>query len=427
MRWNKNKCGPTYEDCEMALLKSMSNKAEKNLGREQLKDPTIQNIIKIVEQFLKDKKLIAYGGTAINNILPQNARFYDKETEFPDYDFFSPTPLKNAKELADIYHKEGYKRVEAKAGFHAGTFKVFVNFLPVADITYLEPELFQALCKEAIKVDGILYTPPDYLRMSMYLELSRPRGDPSRWEKVQTRLNLLNKYYPPQTCPGLQNTKHLLSASLSEDIFSTLANKEVIFFGHVPVDGVFNLGSWPRFDIIVLYPKNTAISLTESLKLKNYKNVKMRKHKNVGEVIPQSYHIEVDGKKVAFIYEPLGCHGYNMVNLNGKDIRIASIDTMLSLYLAFSYVNRKYYDVNRIVCLSSLLYNLQMKHRLDTSGPLARYSLTCFGHQSTMQQMREEKSKMFDELRKFSKKRVDNSKYLSNKRDYYFLKYDPAK
>ena len=41
-------------------------------------------------------------------------QFYNKETEIPDYDFFSDNPIKHAKELADIYHKEGYKEVEAK-------------------------------------------------------------------------------------------------------------------------------------------------------------------------------------------------------------------------------------------------------------------------------------------------------------------------
>ena len=32
--------------------------------------------------------------------------------------------------------------------------------------------------------------------MSMYLELSRPDGDVSRWEKILKRLILLNKHYP---------------------------------------------------------------------------------------------------------------------------------------------------------------------------------------------------------------------------------------
>ena len=41
-----------------------------------------------------------------------------------------------------------------------------------------------------------MYAPPNFLRMSMYLELSRPEGDVSRWEKVLKRLILLNKHYP---------------------------------------------------------------------------------------------------------------------------------------------------------------------------------------------------------------------------------------
>ena len=45
-------------------------------------------------------------------------------------------------------------------------------------------------------VAGILYAPPNFLRMAMYLELSRPAGDVSRWEKVLKRLILLNKHYP---------------------------------------------------------------------------------------------------------------------------------------------------------------------------------------------------------------------------------------
>ena len=95
--------------------------------------------------FLKKKKLLCYGGTAINNILPKYAQFYNKEYEVPDYDFYSHDALIHAKELADLYHAAGYEHVEAKSGVHEGTFKVFVNFIPMADITSLHKELFDSL------------------------------------------------------------------------------------------------------------------------------------------------------------------------------------------------------------------------------------------------------------------------------------------
>jgi len=173
----------SFEECELGILRQAIDKAENKEGRKKINNPEVAEIIKIVEDFLKTKKRICYGGTAINNILPEQDQFYDKEVELPDYDFFSPERMEDAKLLADIYFKKGFTEVEAKSGTHAGTFKVFVNFIPVADITYLVPELYKSIMKKAISVGGIYYSPPNYLRMLMYLELSRPSGDISRWEK----------------------------------------------------------------------------------------------------------------------------------------------------------------------------------------------------------------------------------------------------
>ena len=89
--------------------------------------------------FIKKKKRVCYGGTAINNILPLEDQFYNKKIEFPDYDFFSDQALKDAKKLANIYLEQGFEEVTASAGMHPGTFKVFVNLIPVADITQLVP------------------------------------------------------------------------------------------------------------------------------------------------------------------------------------------------------------------------------------------------------------------------------------------------
>ena len=151
------------------------------------KNKIIKKIFFILENFLREKKLVCYGGTAINNILPKGDQFYDKNIELPDYDFFTPNALEDAKELADLYYKNGFDEVEAKSGVHVGTYKVFVNFIPIADITQLDSELFSAIQKNAIVKQKIHYAPPNYLRMAGYLELSRPDGDISRWEQPLER------------------------------------------------------------------------------------------------------------------------------------------------------------------------------------------------------------------------------------------------
>ena len=84
----------SYDDCELAILRMAVDKVEKIKGKRRLKNDIIRNIIRIVEDFLRKKKVICYGGTAINNILPDHDQFYNKQVEFPDYDFFSSNPVK---------------------------------------------------------------------------------------------------------------------------------------------------------------------------------------------------------------------------------------------------------------------------------------------------------------------------------------------
>ena len=219
---SKNVCKDlTFEDCELAILRMAVDKAEEKIGKRIVNSEDIKNIIKVVEDFIKQKNLICYGGTAINNILPSDDQFYNKEVEIPDYDFFTTNALDDAIELADIYYKKGFNDVEAKAGQHHGTYKVFVNYIPIADITFLPKPIFNSLKKDSIRVGGILYTPPNYLRMSMYLELSRPVGDTSRWEKVMKRLSLLNKNYPITDidCKNIDYQRKMSVKSETEEIY----------------------------------------------------------------------------------------------------------------------------------------------------------------------------------------------------------------
>ena len=108
----------SFEDCELVILRSAVDKAEHMVRKKAVNSPDITKILTIVENFIKKKSLICYGGTAINNILPKQEQFYDKDIEIPDYDFFSPNALNDAKELADLYFKAGFPEVEAKSGVH---------------------------------------------------------------------------------------------------------------------------------------------------------------------------------------------------------------------------------------------------------------------------------------------------------------------
>ena len=78
----------TLEEKEVAILRDAIDIAEKRKGQKITSDPDVKKIISILEDFLKKNKLVCYGGTAINNILPLEDQFYDKNLEIPDYDFY---------------------------------------------------------------------------------------------------------------------------------------------------------------------------------------------------------------------------------------------------------------------------------------------------------------------------------------------------
>ena len=419
-------------DDELTILRDAVDKVQKEASQEIVNSKEVKDIIKIVEEFISKKGLICYGGTAINNILPKHDQFYDKSLEIPDYDFFSHNALDHAKELADIYKSNGYTDVEAKAGVHFGTYKVFVNFIPVADITQLVPEIFKNLKKESIVVDNISYASPNFLRMSMYLELSRPKGDVGRWEKVLKRLILLNKHYPikeydcKNTIVGrgfYKKTKKVKERNIYNVVKKICIQAGVVFFGSY----AFNLYSryMPNylknlkskaadFDIIAINPLKAVQYIKYELKSLNILNVNYVKHAEVGEIIPVHYELKIGKETIAFIYEAKACYSYNEIysKKDKTNIKVATIDTILSFYLSFLFSNRDYYDKKRLVCLAQFLFVLQQKNRLKQVGLLKRFSTSCYGEQETLESIRSHKTDMYNKLSKNKDKKEYDERFL---------------
>ena len=433
---------PTYndskniEDREIDLLRNAVDKIESRTGKKVAQSPEIKKIIGGVERFLREKKLVCYGGTAINSILPEKYRFYNNDIEVPDYDFYSPNALEDSKELADIFFKMGYNEVESKSGSHPGTFKVFVNFIPVADITHMEPALFSVLAAKSYIKHGIRYAPTNFLRMAMYLELSRPEGDVSRWEKVLKRLTLLNKVYPmklvncsrfememqnrnnnnetrmPDSSSNSSSKSNSSYKRVDKKIYDitrkVLMNSSVVFIGgfadilyskYLPKNDRHKLSKQPEFDVLSNNPEELANLIKLTLKSNGVENITVEKMPAIGEIILDHYKVAVDSNIVALIYKPTACHSYNTIKLNTQIIKVASIDTMLMFYLAFSYAKRYYYNRDRLLCLAGILFYIQNKNRLSQSGLLKRFGSSCYGKQETLESLRRDKAIKYQELK----------------------------
>lgn len=203
------------------------------------KEYGLQNPYIVVKNFIKEKGLKLYGGQALHeHIVKKDKKGLYSKDEFPDYDVFSPDAWEHAKELANKLNDMGYKFVEARASVlnddHHKTYKVYVDLLPMLDLTQkgCEVEEFNNNnCKKcgvvsykdekpkcisvfneipALNVDensnkiyketfdyksGTSLYPtkffvcsPEFLKVSMYGEISQPHDSPARLPKVATRL-----------------------------------------------------------------------------------------------------------------------------------------------------------------------------------------------------------------------------------------------
>src|SRR5208282_6188177 len=145
-------------------------------------DPMYPNIVaatEIVREFIRERQLVVYGGTAIDFALRlRGSRLYDDSAlRCPDLDFYSPTHAAHAYELADVLHAAGYANARAIVGLYTRVMKVdIVDNNWVADISYMPPDVFARL--PYLEYDGVRIIHPDFQRIDIHSSLSFPYDDP---------------------------------------------------------------------------------------------------------------------------------------------------------------------------------------------------------------------------------------------------------
>lgn len=401
-----------------AAVEKVAQIAQEEIDKENATNPVVKSALSIVEEFIKTHRVMCYGGTAINNLLPKEDRFYDPEKDIPDYDFFSEVPQIHAAMLADQLTNRGFKSVEVKPGVHLGTFKVFSDYIGVADITHLDKPIFDKLWKDKIKKEGISYVPPNFLRMSVYLELSRPKGDVSRWKKVASRLELLNKHYPVE-CPASSEkvNKLYLTEDAKEKVEKLLIKEHVVLLGfNAAILEKRPTDKW-LLPLDVLTTPDKKKELSEKFKDIFGKNLKLDDVPKYGEIIPA--HMDIDDEKTGStlirIYETEACHSFHKAP---SGLMIASIPTILQFFFAMLYAPKEYLDEipeQRFLCTAQRLVemasdNLPRRYRLLTP-------ITCLGEQKSLVDIRVEKSQLYEKLAKDKK----SPEFIE-----YFFTYTPT-
>lgn len=376
----------------------------------------------ITKEFIKEKNLILYGGTALNMALPKNLRFYDNY-ELPDYDFFSYDAKNHAKELADIYAAKCYKFVEVRPGIHNETYKVYVDFQPVADITDIPQRLFIDLLETSMEERPTILkknpsldmniAPLSFLRLAFHIELSRPEGFIERWPKIYSRMALFYSTYPLnfEPCPDIfvpePRTRIFELAQVALNYCKThmlpIMGLEAIkmylkYHGTEIEDNVIVDKGMALLEVISLDYERTveSIKLLLSSMLEKDEKLTVTHHAplNKSELIPRHYVISLDSHNLGIMKRPLvvvysshACYSYK--ELDG--INVLSIDSMLSLMYAYTFSHRDYFEVSKVKCLINMLLNLQYKHLHSKKYVWRRFDLLCYGIQPKIEDVKKQR------------------------------------
>lgn len=413
-------------------LQNAVEEADELIQYEQAHNPEILYAIDIVERFLRKKKRVCYGGTAINALLPKKLRFYDNEKSLPDYDFFTPNPDEDVNEIVLELKQAGFMEVIQRIGMHKGTFKVLVNFIPIADITQLDSEIYKIIFKRAIEKEGILYADPDFLRMGMYLELSRPRGQVERWEKVFERLTLLNVAFSPKVCKksiqelvGKVHIPYLVHKSILDFVLDNnriLVGAEVIALYDWILQKRYRKNPSVQWflhkDGMMVFMSPEAIRdgifLREKL---GYDLIEMETLRGKEELLPERVVLRYKNMPLLMIVQEVACHSYNVIPLKeGRKLHIGTLETLLTLYFSldmFSDGNEKKYIQYSLLCLTQKLVEMTNAfHRLGDSSSLPKFSIECSGYQKGYATLLREK---FARIKKEKKKQSTMKKNSSHK------------
>jgi hypothetical protein len=430
---------------QIDIIKQASEIAQAKTDYASAHDDNIIRAIDVVEEFLRKKHRLCYGGQAINAHLPAKYKFYDPEYSIPDYDFFTPNQGADIAALVKDLKKAGFTEISVREGMHEGTIKVYVDYIPVADMTSIDPKLYRILSKREFKLDGISYLDANALRMLMYLELSRPRGEVTRWSKVYERLALFNEFVPSKSCKVSFNPFNggLTKEQTEYTLDYIIENKRVFagadlidFYDHSLKLGKQNtnwiLGS--KKPIVFFSPDaNTdakkireefAFLLSQHKKEISHngapapsKPITIKTYSSRGvDLIPSMKVVSQGNKSLVFVIDQTACHSYFNVPISGgKIIRIASMDTLITLYFSLGLLDTQFYDMGSMECLANKLVQVSIKARENPDDFVFPFiSIKCSGHQTSLASLIRAKVKRITQKKEEIKDLLINKNPKSN-------------
>jgi hypothetical protein len=152
---------------------------------------------KIIEDFIRDKKLIVKGGLALNAALPNTNKIYDDDIILTsDYDILTYSPKIHTIELCNILFKAGIPYIDAWHNYREFVYSIKIGNYDVVDFVLFPYSMYNRI-EIIVGSDKIKYVHPNFMRMYTHWIISNlSESNIIRARKELPRLKLIDKLYP---------------------------------------------------------------------------------------------------------------------------------------------------------------------------------------------------------------------------------------
>lgn len=304
-------------------------------------------LVEVVKEFVISRKLIIYGGLAIDLALRLKGKKIYEDDVIWDIDVYSPQADKDAYDLKDLLESLKFSKVSVFLAMHIQTMKVSVNYLPCADISYMPKEIFDKLPTLTTKT-GIRILHPHYQCIDIHSSLHYPFSNApaenlfNRYEKDVKRYNIIIENYPLD----LESAINKSDKSLKVKSFDMPSYKSFAFTGDIafnviahyyneirsnfklPIDKAmqFDIGISETTIRSLTYSGKIEIIVPESVPTDTYYNCYM-------EQIEE--YVTFDDKITYYVGDVLPT--VTNVSINDINFHIISIQGLMKHYLAHYY------------------------------------------------------------------------------------------
>lgn len=392
---------------QIARLQEIADKKASQVDHENFikYSPLFEKMV----SFLKTKKVLLYGGIALNGLLPKHLRFYS-EYMLPDVDIFSTDGEKLAKQVVAYFRKSGYEFTSASEALHPGTYKVYAEGIQILDITTIAPIAFKRLAEKGVKLEsGLKTADPEYLRMTLHILLSQPR-DSHRWGKVLERLVAFYTAFPVNSkCKTLFSEAYVKGQAEQLNALDTavnwLASHNYVLFGTDALVEIIGLSPKMRKLLptgrpilfkgaapVAVIVEGTKTDVVAKDCAKHMKIDTAIESYEADDFLPRHSRIVHTRTKqpLVAIYEAPACVSY----VEYKDMRVASIHTLARMLMAHQFSSYKHANVAMPLyqCFANVLALIMLETLTGTKKKLLeQFLIDCYGFQPgvvTLRKMR---------------------------------------